>query len=131
MARSSLAYRGPVTKWHSESLLTVPASALRTTYRTMKTPQSLHWSFLTARGVSPETRRANLGGLCRPAKVQESGLDRRPLSISMALQFPFTHITPGLQSVSNTQARAGLEVRQRTVTMAMPRIVDALFGSPP
>jgi hypothetical protein len=52
-----------------------------------------------------------------------------PEFISIALQFPFTHITPGLQSVSNTQARAGVEVKQRTVTMAMPRIVDALFGS--
>jgi hypothetical protein len=46
-----------------------------------------------------------------------------PEFISMAVQAPFRQLTPGLQSVSNTQARAGIEVRQRTLTMTRPRIV--------
>ena len=46
-----------------------------------------------------------------------------PGFISMPVQAPFRQLTPGLQSVSNTQARAGIEVRQRTPTMTRPRIV--------
>jgi hypothetical protein len=46
-----------------------------------------------------------------------------PEFISMAVQAPFRQLTPGLQSVSNTQARAGIEVRQRTLTMTRLRIV--------
>jgi len=46
-----------------------------------------------------------------------------PEFISMPEQAPFRQLKPGLQSVSNTQARAGIEVRQRTPTMTRPRIV--------
>jgi hypothetical protein len=48
----------------------------------------------------------------------------------MALQAPFTHMTPGLQSVSNTQAKAGAEVRQRIVTTINQRIVHPSWNSP-
>src|SRR4026208_2162582 len=48
-----------------------------------------------------------------------------PEFISMPEQAPFRQLKPGLQSVSNTQARAGIEVRQRTPTMARPRIGGA------
>ena len=39
------------------------------------------------------------------------------------LQAPSTHLMPGLQSVSNTQAKAEVEVRQRIVTMIRLRTV--------
>jgi len=41
---------------------------------------------------------------------------------SMLLHSPFTHWTPGFQSVSNTQAKVGVEMRQKIVTMIMRRI---------
>lgn len=40
-------------------------------------------------------------------------------------QTPSVHEVPGLQSVSNTQAKAGLEVRQRIVTTIRLRMVGS------
>jgi hypothetical protein len=42
---------------------------------------------------------------------------------STPLQTLSMHLVPGLQSVSNTQAKAGVEVRQRIVTRIMLRMV--------
>src|SRR6185312_1697912 len=41
------------------------------------------------------------------------------------LQLPSTHVVPGLHSVSNTQAKAGDEVRHRIVTIVRLRMVVA------
>jgi len=54
-----------------------------------------------------------------------TGVSLRPLSPeSEPVQLPSRHRLPGLQSVSNTQANAEVEVRQRRANMASLRMMN-------